>query len=45
MKDRLLQKIIQCTQHYNHKKYWKDRQILIDKDNKINLLFIQTFTI
>lgn len=34
----LLQRIMQLVQHYNYKKYWKYREIVIDKNNKTNKL-------
>lgn len=35
---KLLKRIIEITQHYNHNKYWKYRNIVIDKNNKTNKL-------
>lgn len=34
--------LISHEQHYNHKKYWKYRKIVVDKDNKTNK-FIKIF--
>lgn len=37
MKDNgILTKFIGHVQHYNHRKYWKYRKIVVDKDNKTN---------
>lgn len=34
----LLGKIMSITQHYNHNKYWKMRQVVVDENNKMPII-------